>query len=88
MHSPISHADRALRLVPGTIDSGYRQDNRRHMLITQPPVADVVIGRSDTLWGIYEAHNPNGVTVGDILDAEENHNPLNRLQAGAPRGWA
>jgi hypothetical protein len=41
------------------------------MLVTQPPVADVVIGRSDSIFGLFEAHNPNGVTLGDLLDAEE-----------------
>jgi hypothetical protein len=58
------------------------------MLITQPPVVDVVIGRSDTQWGIYEAHNENGVTIGDVLDAEERfYNPERRFQETSARGW-
>ena len=69
--SPVSHADVALRLVPHSCKSVPLYDSRRRMLVTQPPVADVVIGRSDTLWGLYEAHNINGVTIGDLLDAEE-----------------
>jgi hypothetical protein len=69
--SPVSHADVALRLVPHTCKALPIHDSRRRMLVTQPPVADVVIGRSDTLWGLYEAHNINGVTVGDLLEAEE-----------------
>lgn len=69
--SPVSHAKVGLRLVPHSCKSVPAYDSRRRMLVTQPPVADVVIGRSDTLWGLYEAHNVNGVTIGDLLDAEE-----------------
>jgi hypothetical protein len=69
--SPASHAEMALRLVPHSYKQLPKHDSRRNMLVTQPPVADVVIGRSDTLWGLFEAHNPRGVTVGDLLDAEE-----------------
>jgi hypothetical protein len=87
-HSPITHADRALRLVPRTMDASFA-DSRRNMLITQPPVADVVIGRSDTLWGLYEAHNPNGVTIGDVLEAEERtYNPERSFQGTAFIGWS
>jgi hypothetical protein len=86
--SPISHVDRALRLVPHTTDATFSNDSRRHMLITQPAVADVVIGRSDTLWGLYEAHNPKGVTIGDVLAAEERtYNPQSR-QGTAFIGWS
>ena len=60
------------------------------MLITQPPVVDVVIGRSDTLWGMFEIHNPNGVTIGDVLDQEGKMN-ADRVVSGPPMltpgGW-
>jgi len=82
--SPASHADRGLRLVPNTIDANIK-GLRRDMLVTQPPVADVVIGRSDTKWGMYEAHNEKGVTIGDVLDAQEKFNPQKRIQG--MRGW-
>jgi hypothetical protein len=86
--SPVSHADRALRLVPHTVDTGFG-DSRRGMLITQPPVVDVVIGRSDTQWGLYEAHNENGVTIGDVLNAAEKlYNPERRIEGTAFRGWS
>jgi hypothetical protein len=85
--SPVSHADRGLRLAPRTIDASFN-DSRRNMLITQPPVVDVVVGRSDTLWGLYEAHNETGVTVGDVLDAEERlHDPQRRGGGTAVVGW-
>lgn len=80
--SPVSHTERALRLVPGTMDESFR-DSRRDMLITQPPVADVVVGRSDTKHGMFEAHNATGVTIGDVLDAEKKA-ALERRVEGPP----
>jgi hypothetical protein len=69
--SPVSHVDAALRLVPYSCKGIGENDSRRKMLVTQPPTPDVVIGRSDTNWGLYEAHNADGVTIGDLLDAEQ-----------------
>jgi hypothetical protein len=69
--SPVSHAEIALRLVPHSCKMVAKDDSRKRMLITQPPVADVVVGRSDTLWGLFETHNLKGVTIGDVLDAED-----------------
>jgi hypothetical protein len=69
--STASHAEVALRLVPHSWSPMLECDSRRRMLVTQPPVADVVIGRSDTRWGLFEVHNVSGVTIGDILDVEE-----------------
>jgi hypothetical protein len=78
--SPSSSSTLALRLVPRScsLPSGGGRggslspcDSRRRMLVTQPPVADVVVGRSDTRWGMFEVHNARGVTVGDVLEVEE-----------------
>jgi hypothetical protein len=68
--SPVSHAEMALRLVPHSVLPMAPDDTRRKMLVTQPPVLDVVVSRSDTMWGLYEVHNEKGVTLGDILDME------------------
>ncbi|KAF2669490.1 hypothetical protein BT63DRAFT_440136 [Microthyrium microscopicum] len=85
---PPAHADFALRLVPRSIQSMEKHDSRRRMLVTQPPVADVVVGRSDALWGLYEAHNEKGVTVGDVLDAEARVSGTNDRVYGARfEGW-
>jgi hypothetical protein len=72
--SPVSHVDTALRLVPHSCKGIGEHDSRRKMLVTQPPTPDVVVGMSDTLWGLYEAHNADGVTIGDVLDAERAYN--------------
>jgi hypothetical protein len=72
--SPISHAERSLRLVPDTVNDTFASDSRRSMLISQPPVVDVVIGRSDTMWGMFEVHNESGVTVADVLKAQHVYN--------------
>jgi hypothetical protein len=62
----------ALRLVPRSCTlGGGADDSRRRMLVTQPPVVDIVVGRSDATWGLVEVHNPAGVTVGDVLAEEE-----------------
>jgi hypothetical protein len=69
---PSSSARLALRLVPRSCALGTRaDDSRRRMFVTQPPVVDVVVGRSDAPWGMHEVHNDGGVTVGDVLEAEE-----------------
>jgi hypothetical protein len=69
---PDSSSRLALRLVPRSCMLGTRaDDSRRRMLVTQPPVVDVVVGRSDAAWGMHEVHNEKGVTVGDVLEVEE-----------------
>jgi hypothetical protein len=70
--SPSAAPGLALRLVPRSCAPGARaDDSRRRMLVTQPPVVDVVVGRSDAQWGMHEVHNDKGVTVGDVLEVEE-----------------
>jgi len=80
--APVSHSDRGLRLVPETVDDSFAYDSRKDMFITQPPVVDVVIGRSDTMWGMFEAHNESGVTVSDVLEAQQAYRQTQKMA-----GW-
>jgi hypothetical protein len=80
--SPVSHVERGLRLVPDTVNDSFGCDSRRDMFISQPPVVDVVIGRSDTMWGMFEVHKESGVTIADVLRAQQAHNQSRKIA-----GW-